>query len=96
MVRAASSLQTGALDIGDTECPSEGGLTYPAEQSAAPDCRKRPLLRRVRFRQQVSASVSAHQEPLYFESYENHPRNGLEETAITEDTGIERHLCAHS
>jgi hypothetical protein len=58
MVRAASSLQTGALDIGDTECPSEGGLTYPAEQSAAPDCRKRPLLRRVRFRQQVSASVS--------------------------------------
>src|SRR5215467_13099415 len=28
-----------------------------AEQSTAPDCQKRPLLRRFRFRQQVSASV---------------------------------------
>jgi len=28
-----------------------------AEQSAAPDCLQRPLLRRSRFRQQVSASV---------------------------------------
>jgi hypothetical protein len=28
-----------------------------AEQSAAPDCLQRPLLRRARFRQQVSASV---------------------------------------
>jgi|KBSSwiStaDraftv2_1062776.scaffolds.fasta_scaffold600393_2 hypothetical protein len=28
-----------------------------AEQSTAPDCLQRPLLRRSRFRQQVSASV---------------------------------------
>jgi hypothetical protein len=30
-----------------------------AEQSAAPDCLQRPLLRRARFRQQVSASLGA-------------------------------------
>src|SRR5438128_231478 len=31
-----------------------------AEQSTAPDCLQRPLLRRSRFRQQVSASVRLH------------------------------------
>jgi hypothetical protein len=31
--------------------------TSQAEQSTAPDCLQRPLLRRSRFRQQVSASV---------------------------------------
>jgi hypothetical protein len=32
-------------------------------QSAAPDCLQRPLLRRSRFRQQVSASVMWHLTP---------------------------------
>jgi hypothetical protein len=36
---------------------SEGGWTYPAEQTAAADCLQRPLLRRSRFRQRLSASV---------------------------------------
>jgi hypothetical protein len=36
---------------------SQWAIEHLAEQSAAPDCLQRPLLRRSRFRQQVSLGV---------------------------------------
>jgi hypothetical protein len=51
-------LYSAERDTGSHQDEARGKWPFfQAEQSAAPDCLQRPLLRRARFQQQVSASV---------------------------------------